>query len=93
VCDVRQQFRPSLAAVTHVDGTARVQTVTPEASPLFAAVLTQLERATGVPIALNTSLNGPGEPIVAHATDALAFLAAHAVDAVLIEDQLFRRPA
>ena len=93
VCDVRQQFQLSLAAVTHIDGTARLQTVTADAAPVFSAVLSQLERATGVPIALNTSLNGPGEPIVAHATDALAFLTAHAVDALLIEDQLFRRPA
>ncbi len=93
VCDVRPEFRPSLAAVTHVDGTARLQTVASDTAPLFSAVLTQLERATGVPTALNTSLNGPGEPIVAHATDALGFLTAHAVDALLIEDYLFRRPA
>jgi carbamoyltransferase len=92
VCDVRPEFQPSLAAVMHVDGTARLQTVAADTSPVFSAVLTQLERATGVPIALNTSLNGPGEPIVAHATDALAFLAAHAIDALLIEDHLFRRP-
>ena len=92
VCDVRQQFQASLAAVTHVDGTARVQTLGADVAPLFSAVLSQLEQTTGVPIALNTSLNGPGEPIVAHATDALAFLTAHAIDALLIEDYLFRRP-
>ena len=71
---------------------ARVQTLEPGVAPLLSAVLTELERETGVPIALNTSLNGPGEPIVAHATDALAFLCAYAVDGLLIEDYLFRRP-
>jgi carbamoyltransferase len=93
VCSVKPEWRASLAAVTHVDGSARVQTVTPSATPLLAAVLRELEQRTGMPIALNTSLNGPGEPIVAHATDALAFLSAHAVDALVIEDCLFRRPS
>ena len=84
--------RANLAAVTHVDGSARVQTVTSSATPLLAAVLSELNQHTGAPIALNTSLNGPGEPIVAHATDALAFLSAHAIDGLLVEDCLFRRP-
>jgi len=91
VCDVRPLHRQALAGVTHADGTARVQTVNATAQGLLPAVLSGLERATGVPIALNTSLNGPGEPIVAHATDALAFLSAHAIDGLVIEDYLFRR--
>lgn len=94
VCQVLPEARPGLAAVTHVDGTARVQTLEPGVAPLFAAVLTELERETGMAIALNTSLNGPGEPIVAHAPDALGFLSAHAphaIDGLLIEDYLFRR--
>ncbi|MES1182223.1 MAG: carbamoyltransferase N-terminal domain-containing protein [Myxococcales bacterium] len=92
VCQVLPEARAGLAAVTHVDGTARVQTLAPGVAPLFGAVLAELERETGVPIALNTSLNGPGEPIVAHAQDALGFLCAHAIDGLLIEDYLFRRP-
>lgn len=95
VCQVKPEAGAHLAAVTHVDGTARVQTLAPGAAPLLTAVLTELERETGVPVALNTSLNGPGEPIVAHATDALGFLSAHGteLDGVLIEDCLFRRPS
>lgn len=92
VCQVRPEAQAGLAAVTHVDGSARVQTLEPGVAPLLSAVLTELEQETGVPIALNTSLNGPGEPIVAHATDALGFLSAHAVDGLLIEDYLFQRP-
>lgn len=93
VCDVLPQHRASLAGVTHADGTARVQTVSATERGLLHQVLSSLERQTGVPIVLNTSLNGPGEPIVAHATDALAFLSAHAIDGLVIEDCLFRRRA
>jgi carbamoyltransferase len=92
VCDVRPQFRDALGAVTHVDGSARVQSVSPRATPLLASILSRLGEATGLPVALNTSLNGAGQPIVAHATDALAFLMSHAIDGLLIEDQLFTRP-
>jgi carbamoyltransferase len=93
VCRVRPEQRHRLPAVTHVDGTARVQTTTDASSPLLLGVLTELERATGSPVVLNTSLNGPGEPIVAHAADALMLLAAQPLDAILIEDCLFRRPS
>jgi carbamoyltransferase len=92
VCGVRPAFRAGLAAVTHVDGTARVQSVDAASTPLLADILTHLGRATSLPVALNTSLNGAGEPIVAHAGDALSFLASHAIDGLLIEDHLFRRP-
>ena len=60
-----------LGAVTHVDGTARPQLVDPAVSPRFAALLEAFGRRTGVPVLLNTSLNGPGEPIVATVADAL----------------------
>jgi carbamoyltransferase len=69
-----------------------VQSVT-TATPLLAQILGQLGEATGLAVALNTSLNAAGEPIVAHAPDALAFLSSHAIDGLVIEDQLFRRPA
>jgi carbamoyltransferase len=93
VCDVLPQHRQALAGVTHADGTARVQTVGANANSLLFRVLSSLERRTNVPVVLNTSLNGPGEPIVAHATDALGFLSAHAIDGLVIEDCLFRRRA
>lgn len=89
VCKVKDQER--LAAVTHVDGTARVQTVTKASAPFLDAVLEEVGRRTNVPIVLNTSLNGPGEPIVGSATDALAFFTAHPADAMLIGDLLFER--
>lgn len=92
VCDVRPAFRQRLCAVTHVDGTARVQSVSSDVTPLLGGVLKSLGDAAQLPLVLNTSLNGPGEPIVARATDAVAFLASHAIDGLLIEDQLLTRP-
>jgi carbamoyltransferase len=78
--------------VTHVDGSARVQTVDPAAAPELAALLDAVGQRTGAPIVLNTSLNGPGEPIVAGPVEALAFFLAHPVDAMVIGDALVARP-
>ena len=80
-----------LGAVTHVDGTARVQTVTRASSPDFHRLLQELDVGAGAPIALNTSLNGAGEPIVASEADALGFFLSHSVDALVVQDVLFSR--
>ncbi len=69
--DVHPSQRDAIPAVTHVDGTARVQTVSPERSPLFHRLLTELGTQTGVPVVLNTSFNVKGEPIVRTPADAL----------------------
>ncbi|MBD0256301.1 MAG: carbamoyltransferase [Cytophagales bacterium] len=60
-----------LPAITHVDGSARVQTVAPETNPLFAGLLTRFGAITGCPILLNTSFNVRGMPIVRSPLDAL----------------------
>ena len=93
VCPVREDAREALRAVTHVDGTARVQTVTRTSAPFLDAVLAEVGRRTETSVVLNTSLNGPGEPIVRSATDALAFFTAHPADAMLIGDLLLQREA
>jgi carbamoyltransferase len=81
----------TLDAIRHVDGSARLQTVTPDSAPALSAILTALLDTTGLPVVLNTSLNGPGEPIVASAADAIAFFRTRPVDAMLIEDLLLTR--
>ncbi len=93
VAPIRAERAAELGAVRHVDGTARLQTVTEASSPTLAAILGEMERRTGVPILLNTSLNGPGEPIVATAEDAVAFFVAHSVDAMVAGDVLLEREA
>lgn len=80
-----------LGAVTHVDGSARVQTVTAASAPFLGRVLDLVGAATGSPVVLNTSLNGRGEPIVASATDALGFFCAHPVDSIVIGDLVVER--
>jgi carbamoyltransferase len=82
----------ALPAITHIDGTARVQTVTAQAAPTLHATLSALHHAGGPPLALLTSLNGPGEPIVDSAADALAFLVERPVPALLVGDLLITRP-
>jgi carbamoyltransferase len=91
VCRTRPEHRDDLQAAVHVDGTARVQTVSP--GDALAPLLEELARRGRAPAVLNTSLNGPREPIAASATDAVAFFLAHPVDALLVGDALIERRA
>lgn len=79
-----------LPAVTHVDGSARIQTVS-AANGLFHDVLTAFHTRTGIPVLLNTSLNGPGEPIVATAENAVRFLLRSGIDTLFVEDTKITR--
>jgi carbamoyltransferase len=90
-CPIRDEHAGALAAVRHVDGSARVQTVTATAAPALHAVLGAFAERTGVPIVLNTSFNGAGEPIIASEVDALAFLLGHPIDALVVEDLLITK--
>ncbi|HEY4395169.1 MAG TPA: carbamoyltransferase N-terminal domain-containing protein [Polyangia bacterium] len=69
VFPVRPEWRARLAAVTHVDGTARVQTVDAAMAPRLHALLHAYGRRSGVPVLLNTSFNLAGEPIVNRAVE------------------------
>lgn len=64
VAPVREEKRDVLGAVTHVDGSARVQTVASDQAPAFHALIRTFGELTGVPVLLNTSFNVRGEPIV-----------------------------
>jgi carbamoyltransferase len=82
-----------LPAITHVDGSARVQTVTPEASPRFARLLQRFYELTGCPILLNTSFNLRGEPIVCTPEEALLCLLRSRIEALVLDDYLIDRDA
>ena len=69
VFPVRPEWRQQLAAVTHVDGTARVQVVDATMAPRLHALLQAYGLKTGVPVLLNTSFNVAGEPIVSSAIE------------------------
>jgi carbamoyltransferase len=89
VCRAKPNTREAFPAVCHVDGTARVQTVTDDGA--LAPLLAALARAGVPPLVLNTSLNLAGEPIVAGSVDALALFARRPIAAMFIEDVRVRR--
>ncbi|MBD5655880.1 MAG: carbamoyltransferase, partial [Candidatus Eremiobacteraeota bacterium] len=88
---VRDAWRERLAAITHVDGTARVQTVDEREEPLVAAMLRAFERRTGLPVVVNTSLNTAGRPMVDEPRDALECFGSTPVDALAIGPFLLSR--
>jgi carbamoyltransferase len=79
-----------LPAITHVDGSSRIQTVD-ETCGAFHGLLSRFEALTGVPVVLNTSFNGPGEPIVESPDDALTFFLQSDLDALYMEGRHVRR--
>jgi carbamoyltransferase len=80
--------RSEIPACTHVDGSARVQTVHREVNPTFHALLRSFHDLTGCPVLLNTSFNRAGEPIVCTPDDALATARSAGVDLLVLEDSL-----
>jgi carbamoyltransferase len=71
VVPVRAKYRKLLPAITHVDGSGRLQTVSREHQKTFHETIVEFEKLTGFPVVLNTSFNLNGEPIVLSPDDAL----------------------
>ncbi len=86
---IRPSMRERIPAVTHADGTGRVQTVKAEWNPRYHALLREFYRRTGVPVVLNTSLNVMGKPIVHTAGDAFTLYQSSGVDVLVIGDRVF----
>jgi carbamoyltransferase len=84
VVNVRPAARSLIPAVTHVDGTARVQTVNRAIDPLLWDLLDRLEKTTGIPVVLNTSFNIQGEPIVCTPREAMACYFTTGIDALAL---------
>jgi carbamoyltransferase len=80
---VRPEKRAAIPAVTHEDGTARLQTVSSATSPLYHALISAFARRTGVPIVLNTSFN-EHEPIVCTPDEALGCFEKTQMDALVL---------
>jgi carbamoyltransferase len=89
VCNVVSPI--ALPAVTHVDRSARVQTVTPAAHKRFAALLARFHERTGCPILLNTSFNLRGEPIVSSVLDAISTFSRSKIDMLVLDDFILDR--
>jgi carbamoyltransferase len=91
VHDVEPDWRERLRAVTHVDHTARVQTVDPGTDPLTARLLVEFAELTGTPVVVNTSLNTAGRPMVDSPRDALELFGSAPIDALAIGPFFLRR--
>lgn len=89
---VRPEYRQLLAEALHLDGTARVQTVTAADNPAMYHLLCQVADLGAVPVLINTSLNGPGEPILESGADVLRFVRRTGVDYLLSDAHLFVPP-
>jgi len=82
--------RPDVPAITHVDGSARVQTVDSSTGG-YHLLLERFDAETGCPVVMNTSFNGPGEPIVETPREALDFFRRSELDVLYLEGHRIRR--
>jgi carbamoyltransferase len=86
VVDVKEAKRNLVPAITHVDGTARPQTVFKETNPKYWKLIKKFEESTGVPLVLNTSFNLKGEPIVNSPEDAFNTFQKSGLDVLVLEN-------
>jgi len=90
---VKESWRAALGAVTHIDGSARVQTVSRDTNPRFWHLIDAFRQRTGIPILLNTSFNHSVEPIVDSVEDAVVCLLTTGLTHLIVGDYLVtRRP-
>ena len=85
---ILNQVRSDIPAVTHVDYSARVQTVGSEDHPDFYRILAAFKKKTGCPVVVNTSFNVRGEPIVCTPQDAYRCFMRTGMDLLVLEDHL-----
>ena len=85
VAKAKENRAGEIPAVIHVDGTARVQTVTPGENDLFCELIREFHRLTGVPVLLNTSFNTKGMPIVETPEDALNLFFDSQMDVLVLD--------
>ena len=91
VCERAQQVRSTIPAVTHVDYSARIQTLKAAQNPLLYSLLQRFAAATGCPVLINTSLNVHGEPIVCTPDDAYRCLINTKMDCLVIGPYILER--
>ena len=86
--EMLNQIRSTIPAVTHVDYTARVQTVTKNLKPMYYAIINEFYQRTGCPIVINTSFNIRGEPIVCSPEDAYRCFMGTDLDILIMENSI-----
>jgi carbamoyltransferase len=90
-CNVKPQWRDRIAAVVHIDGSARPQTIERNANPLYYDILTAFERTSGLPVLINTSFNVHEEPIVNKPSECLKALADGRIDFIVTTRGIYLR--
>ena len=88
---VKKEWREKLPSITHVDNTARVQTVTKKQNPWLYDMLTELDKQTGCGVLLNTSFNVNGKPILSTIREAFQIFNNSEMDRLVIEDSYFKK--
>ena len=91
VVPVRENQKANLPAITHVDGTGRLQTVFKDQSPRYYKMIEKFGQATGVPVVLNTSFNLKGEPIVNTPANAFNTFSKSEMDALVLENFIIEK--
>jgi carbamoyltransferase len=90
-CNVKPEWRERIAAVVHVDGSARPQTIERAANPLYYDILAAFERESGLPVLVNTSFNVHEEPIVNKPSECLRALTDGRIDFVVTTKAIYER--
>lgn len=88
---VKKDKRSVIPAVVHVDGSSRPQTVSKRVNIKFWNLIYQFYKLTGVPVILNTSFNGPGEPIVCNLQGAIATFYNSSLDRLIVDDFIIHK--
>jgi carbamoyltransferase len=91
VVPVRPEHHATLPAITHVDGSGRLQTVFRDTNPLYYSLIERFGQATGVPVVLNTSFNLKGEPIVTSPANAYSTFSKSDMDLLVLGNVLVRK--
>ncbi|HEU0115344.1 MAG TPA: carbamoyltransferase C-terminal domain-containing protein [Thermomicrobiales bacterium] len=92
-CDVKPQWRERIAAVVHVDGSARPQTIERDTNPLYYDILAAFERESGLPVLVNTSFNVHEEPIVNTPAESVGALLDGRIDFLVTTRGIYVRAA
>lgn len=90
-CDVLNGWGAKVPATTHVNNTARVQTVAAETDALYHSLISEFDKLTGRPVVLNTSFNIMGQPIVERPLEAISTFAGCGIDALVIGNYLLEK--
>ena len=91
IAQVKEEYKEKLPSITHVDGSARLQTVRRETNTRYYDVIKEFGKLSEIPVILNTSFNEAGEPIVEKPIDAVKCSLKNNIDYLVIENFLIKK--